>query len=78
MKVFELVQNVLMSLIQCLLFQVSAAKYARAERDLKAARPLGNAAQAFYNQAEVRTYRQITVYHKLKLFLVQFEGMIND
>jgi len=32
---------------------VSAAKYARAERDLKAARPLGNAAQAFYNQAEV-------------------------
>ena len=32
---------------------VSAAKYARAERDLKAARPLGIAAQHFYSQAEV-------------------------
>lgn len=32
---------------------VSAAKYARAERDLKAARPLGSAAKAFYEQAEV-------------------------
>jgi F-type H+-transporting ATPase subunit gamma len=32
---------------------VSAAKYARAERDLKAARPLGEAAGHFYKQAEV-------------------------
>ena len=32
---------------------VSAAKFARAERDLKAARPLGDAAQSFYEQAEV-------------------------
>jgi len=32
---------------------VSAAKFARAERDLKAARPLGQAAQHFYGQAEV-------------------------
>merc|ERR1719499_1399956 len=32
---------------------VSAAKYARAERDLKAARPYGNGAQAFYNSAQV-------------------------
>jgi len=32
---------------------VSAAKYARAERDLKAARPLGEGAQAFYEKAEV-------------------------
>ena len=32
---------------------VSAAKYARAERDLKSARPLGVAAQHFYSQAEV-------------------------
>lgn len=32
---------------------VSAAKYARAERDLKAARPLGEAAGHFYTQAEV-------------------------
>ena len=32
---------------------VSAAKYARAERDLKVARPLGIAAQHFYSQAEV-------------------------
>merc|ERR1711941_146940 len=32
---------------------VSAAKYARAEKDLKAARPLGEAAAVFYNQAEV-------------------------
>jgi len=32
---------------------VSAAKYARAERDLKAARPYGNGAQTFYEQAQV-------------------------
>merc|ERR1712105_229215 len=32
---------------------VSAAKFARAEKDLKAARPLGVAAQHFYDQAEV-------------------------
>ena len=32
---------------------VSAAKFARAEKDLKSARPLGTAAQAFYEQAEV-------------------------
>ena len=32
---------------------VSAAKYARAEKDLKAARPLGEAAHVFYDQAEV-------------------------
>ena len=32
---------------------VSAAKYARAEKDLKAARPYGNGAQAFYTSAEV-------------------------
>merc|ERR1739848_326043 len=32
---------------------VSAAKYARAERDLKAARPYGHGAQAFYEQAKV-------------------------
>merc|ERR1739848_841531 len=32
---------------------VSAAKYARAERDLKAARPYGHGAQAFYKGANV-------------------------
>merc|ERR1719273_762568 len=32
---------------------VSAAKYARAERELKAARPYGTGAQAFYEQAKV-------------------------
>jgi len=32
---------------------VSAAKFARAERDLRSARPLGAAAQSFYEQAEV-------------------------
>lgn len=32
---------------------VSAAKYARAERDLRAARPVGAAAKAFYDNAEV-------------------------
>nr|ALS04135.1 mitochondrial ATP synthase subunit gamma precursor [Acartia pacifica] len=32
---------------------VSAAKYARAERDLKNARPIGAAAQVFYDRAEV-------------------------
>jgi len=32
---------------------VSAAKYARAERDLKAARPIGAAAKSFYEHAEV-------------------------
>ena len=35
---------------------VSAAKYARAEKDLKAARPYGNGAQAFYNSAEVHKH----------------------
>ena len=33
---------------------VSAAKFAKAERDLKSARPLGEAAQAFYKTTEVR------------------------
>merc|ERR1712223_1463470 len=32
---------------------VSAAKYARAERDLKKARPYGTGAQAFYDQAKI-------------------------
>ena len=34
---------------------VSAAKFAKAERDLKAARPLGLAAQQFYKSAEVNS-----------------------
>jgi len=34
---------------------VSAAKFAKAERDLKAARPLGLAAQQFYKSSEVST-----------------------
>merc|ERR1712045_241931 len=34
---------------------VSAAKYSRAERDLKAAKPYGEGAQAFYKSAEVGT-----------------------
>jgi len=33
---------------------VSAAKYARAEKDLKVARPYGHGAQAFYEKAEVK------------------------
>lgn len=33
---------------------VSAAKYARAERDLKAARPIGVGSQTFYEKAEVQ------------------------
>jgi len=37
---------------------VSAAKFARAEKDLKSARPLGTAAQAFYEQAEVGTDKE--------------------
>jgi len=32
---------------------VSAAKYARAERDLKQTRPLGEGATVFYDRAEV-------------------------
>jgi len=32
---------------------VSAAKYARAERDLKAARPFGQGAQSFYDRSEL-------------------------
>lgn len=32
---------------------VSAAKYARAERDLKQVRPIGNGAKQFYEQAEI-------------------------
>ena len=38
---------------------VSAAKYARAEKDLKAARPLGEAASIFFDQAEVRNSTQL-------------------
>merc|ERR1719192_687621 len=34
---------------------VSAAKFAKAERDLKSARPLGIAAQQFYKSADVTT-----------------------
>merc|ERR1711992_313881 len=34
---------------------VSAAKFAKAERELKAARPLGAAAQAFYKNADVKS-----------------------
>merc|ERR1719347_1660366 len=34
---------------------VSAAKFAKAERDLKSARPLGIAAQQFYKSAEIAT-----------------------
>merc|ERR1711963_400772 len=34
---------------------VSAAKYSRAERDLKAAKPYGEGAQAFYKSAKVGT-----------------------
>merc|ERR1712197_237668 len=34
---------------------VSAAKFAKAEIDLKAARPLGEAAQAFYKSAEIKS-----------------------
>lgn len=32
---------------------MSAAKYARAERELKATRPLGEGTKVFYEQAEV-------------------------
>lgn len=32
---------------------VSAAKYAKAERDLKSARPYGEGAQAFFEKAEI-------------------------
>jgi len=37
---------------------VSAAKYARAERDLKAARPYGDGATAFYERAEVKSEKE--------------------
>jgi F-type H+-transporting ATPase subunit gamma len=37
---------------------VSAAKFARAERDLRAARPLGSAAKSFYDHAEVATDKE--------------------
>ena len=37
---------------------VSAAKFARAERDLKSARPLGAAAKAFYDHAEISTDKE--------------------
>lgn len=33
---------------------VSAAKYARAERDLKAVRPIGSGASQFYEKAEIQ------------------------
>jgi len=37
---------------------VSAAKFAKAERDLKSARPLGIAAQQFYKSAEISTEKE--------------------
>jgi len=37
---------------------VSAAKFARAERDLRAARPLGSAAKSFYDHAEVSSDKE--------------------
>merc|ERR1712213_56920 len=37
---------------------VSAAKFAKAERDLKAARPLGLAAQQFYKSAEINVEKE--------------------
>lgn len=37
---------------------VSAAKYARAERDLKEARPYGEGAKQFYERAEVQPPEQ--------------------
>jgi len=37
---------------------VSAAKFAKAERDLKSARPLGIAAQQFYKSAEITTEKE--------------------
>jgi len=37
---------------------VSAAKFAKAERDLKSARPLGIAAQQFYKSAEIATEKE--------------------
>jgi len=37
---------------------VSAAKYARAEKDLRAARPLGEAAQSFYDHTEVSSEKE--------------------
>merc|ERR1712243_548394 len=37
---------------------VSAAKFARAEKDLRAARPIGEAAQAFYDNAEISSAKE--------------------
>jgi len=37
---------------------VSAAKFARAEKDLKSARPLGAAAQTFYKEAEIASDKE--------------------
>jgi len=37
---------------------VSAAKFARAERDLRSARPLGTAAKAFYEQTEITSDKE--------------------
>merc|ERR1712076_197567 len=48
---------------------VSAAKYARAERDLKAARPYGTGAQAFYEQAKVAETEQTDAAGGKELYL---------
>ena len=45
---------------------VSAAKFAKAERDLKSARPLGIAAQQFYKSADVSCREQRA--HLISLF----------
>ena len=51
---------------------VSAAKFAKAERDLKNARPLGIAAQQFYKSAEVRGFSlnfEVYIYSFCRLLL---------
>ena len=54
---------------------VSAAKYARAERDLKAARPYGEGAQSFYNAAEVKPDEEVAAPKELYVAMTSDRGL---
>lgn len=53
---------------------VSAAKYSRAERELKQAKPIGNGASKFYEQAEIAAPEDLP--QKLLIAITSDRGML--
>lgn len=54
---------------------VSAAKYTRAERDLRAAKPIGAGASAFYSKAEVSTPENVESPKELLIAVTSDRGL---